>query len=195
MQTHEQRIAIFRLNRFEEMMRFLVPILKTLALVILTTTLWYLAFWYMPASPGFAPPIHVFIIDNLNLIVHEAGHFFFRPLGTILYFMGGSIFQILFPFGIGVFVFFKWHEHTVYPLFLTGWNMCDVAVYISDAPFKMLHLIGKGTLHDWNFLMTKLHMMDDAVLLGAIVHWSGVLTGLSAIGVGVYYVIQDFHYS
>jgi hypothetical protein len=175
-------------------MRFVKPVLHIIALLILGTTLRYLAFHYMPASPGFSPPLHVMLVDAVNVIIHEAGHFFFRPFGYVPYFMGGSIFQILFAFGITLFVWFKQREYTAYPLFWTGWNMMHVAVYISDAPFRKLHLLGKGCMHDWYVLMNRLDLMDDAVTIGAVVHWLGVLVCVAAIVHGVVVVIREFKY-
>lgn len=176
-------------------MRYLVPGIKSVLLVVLATTAWYLAFHYLPASPGWQPPLHILLVDTLTLIVHEAGHFFFRPFGDILYFMGGSLFQVLFPLGIGVYVWLHWREHTVYPLYWAGWSLCNAAVYISDAPFRMLHLIGRGTLHDWHTIFTRLDMLDDAVLIGALTHWTGVLVMAAALGMGGWMTVRDFRYA
>ncbi|NBC85797.1 MAG: hypothetical protein GVY25_06340 [Bacteroidetes bacterium] len=37
------------------------------------------------------------VLDTASLIVHQAGHFFFRPFGWTLYLLGGSIYQLILP--------------------------------------------------------------------------------------------------
>jgi len=37
------------------------------------------------------------LIDNANLIIHEAGHFFFSFFGEFIHAAGGTLMQILFP--------------------------------------------------------------------------------------------------
>jgi hypothetical protein len=133
----------------------------------------------------------IFLLDTVTLIIHEAGHFFFRPLGETLYFMGGSIFQVLFPAAITVFIWRRWPQHTVYTLFWTGQSMCNAAVYIADAPYKRLHLINPRLIHDWNHLCTQLGIMDSATGIAAVVHWFGVIVCLFALGHSVKWIMAD----
>ena len=37
------------------------------------------------------------LIDGVNLLIHEAGHFVFRPFGEFMTIAGGSLFQVLMP--------------------------------------------------------------------------------------------------
>lgn len=173
-------------------MRTIRLLLHAALLLVLATTLWFLAFRYLPASPGYAPPLHVWLLDAVNLIIHEAGHFFFRPLGETLYMLGGSIFQILFPLGIAVFVWRRRREYAALPFYWTGWNMMNVAVYVSDAPFRALRLIGRGLRHDWHEIMLRFGLMDQAVTLGALLHWAGVLLCLAALGHGTWCAVRRY---
>lgn len=174
-------------------MRNISIILKILALVVLAFWLRYLAFDYIPMAPGFNPPVYAYLGHALNLIIHEAGHFFFRIFGTTLCIMGGSIFQVIFPLGIGVYVWFRWRDHTIYPLFWTGWNLIDVAVYIYDAPFLLLPLLGGNkNAHDWRYLMTHFHALDSSVPLALTVHWAGVFTCLAALVWGIVLAIRSY---
>ncbi len=166
--------------------------LKTAALLVLGSTGWHLTFTYAPAAPGYRPPMHIMLVDTLILIIHEAGHFFFRPLGDMLYFMGGTIFQVLFPLAVAVVVWLRWRDHTVYPLFLVGWALVNGAVYITDAPFRLLRLIGRGTLHDWHHVLLNLNMLDDAVIIGAWVNLAGVAVMIIALCMGGWFVVRDF---
>jgi hypothetical protein len=174
-------------------MKYISPILKTLALLLLASWLWYLTFDYIPYAPGFDPPFFAIIGHALNTIVHEAGHFIFKIFGKTMYVLGGSLFQALFPLGIAVFVWFRWREYAVYPLFWLGWNLIDVAVYIYDAPFLLLNLIGGGKSgHDWRYLMRHFNAMDEAVEIALIVHWLGVAISLAALVWGAILAVQAF---
>ena len=37
------------------------------------------------------------MIDNADLVIHEAGHFFFRFFGSYIYTLGGTLMQIILP--------------------------------------------------------------------------------------------------
>lgn len=39
---------------------------------------------------------------NLHLPIHEAGHFIFIPFGEWMHFLGGSLFQVVFPLAFSV---------------------------------------------------------------------------------------------
>ena len=174
-------------------MQYFSPILKTICLLILGYWLWYLTFFYVPSAPGFHPPLYTVVVHALNLIIHEAGHFLFKIFGRTLYVMGGSLFQVLFPLGISVFVWIRWREYAIYPLYWTGWNLIDVAVYIFDAPFLFLPLLGGGKSgHDWRYLMNHFNCMEDAIVLSLVVHWTGVFVALSALVWGVVLVVKEF---
>lgn len=185
--------AIF-LSRLEDTtVRYLPAIFKGLALAIMTWWLWFLAFHYIVFAPGYDPPWFTIIVHAINTIFHEAGHFFFKIFGRTMYILGGSVFQVLFPLGVTVFVWFKWREYAVYPLYWTGWNLIDVAIYIYDAPFLLLPLLGRSKSgHDWRNLLTHWNALDSAVPIALVVHWAGVFTSLAAIVWGVYYTVKSF---
>ena len=174
---------------------YLKPILKAIPLLIALHLLWFFIFHYTPAEPGYSPPIHLFLGDAINLLIHEAGHFFFSWLGRTLYLMGGSITQILLPAVIAFFVWWNHSEHTVYPLFWTGWNICNVSIYVADAPFRKLRLIKAGLTHDWHAIMNRLDMMESAVMIGDVLHWIGIAVCAFAIAHGVKTLVMDVRYA
>lgn len=93
------------------------------------------------------------ILDDANLIFHEAGHTLFMFFGETLYILGGSLFQILLPLGCG-FVFLRRREFFS-SLIMTWWageNMIGVGRYIADARTQLLPLIGGE--HDWAVLLS-----------------------------------------
>jgi hypothetical protein len=100
-------------------------------------------------------------LHNVDLIFHEAGHFFFIPLGHLMMLIGGSLFQVLLPF-ILVFAFLLVNRDgfgASICLWWTGQSLMDLAPYIADARAMRLPLLGGGTgvdspgLHDWNNIL------------------------------------------
>jgi hypothetical protein len=97
-------------------------------------------------------------IDNVNLIIHEAGHVVFMFGGEFLAIAGGSLFQVIVP---AVFVGYFYREGKPYSaalvLFWVGHSMLNVSVYASDAQAMALPLLGgEGVIHDWNYLLSEL---------------------------------------
>ncbi|MCU0365459.1 MAG: hypothetical protein MUE93_07320 [Ignavibacteriaceae bacterium] len=37
------------------------------------------------------------LLDNIDLVIHEAGHFFFMLFGKFIYTLGGTLMQIILP--------------------------------------------------------------------------------------------------
>jgi hypothetical protein len=152
----------------------------------------YLTIWmatsYAPQTPGHQPPFLLWVIDIINLYIHEAGHFFFRPFGQFIHVLGGSLFQFLVPLTLTAVTFRQTPQHAAYPLFWTGESLVNVSPYIQDAPVMKLRLIARGLMHDWNYLLGN--HLDWAEPLGDMVFLLGILVCTVAIGTGVYFAIR-----
>jgi hypothetical protein len=171
-------------------MKLTLLVVKLLLSLYLGYLLICLLFSYDPVDPGYRPPFVLFVLDWVNLFVHEAGHFFFRILGQWMYILGGSLFQVLIPLALA---FVTWRQNIgqlVYPGFWMGESMVNVSVYIKDAPFKHLKLIGRGLIHDWNWLLSD--NLDLADPLGWTVYGLGILTCAASIGAGVYFAVISY---
>lgn len=124
------------------------------------------------------------LVRAFNLIVHEAGHFFFRFFGTFLMFAGGTILQLALP---ALFVFQGvYHDSrwgTQLALLWLGHSFVDVSVYAADAQARALPLIGNlgPESHDWWNMLRMLGWLDHTPLvaaaftLGALVSWAAML--------------------
>lgn len=118
-------------------------------------------------------------LHYVNLPFHEYGHIFFRPLGTVWMFMGGSFFQILVPLTpLAYFMVWKRDNFAAsLMLWWSGQNFIDVSPYIADAPTRYLPLTtGIDSSHDWWNVLNMTNSMDNAAfyaklcfLLGALV--------------------------
>ncbi|MBP1647904.1 MAG: hypothetical protein H6Q30_1349 [Bacteroidetes bacterium] len=168
----------------------MVLVLKLLGLSYLAYVLYVLLFEYDPSSSSFSPPFILWIIDTINLFIHEAGHFFLKPFGQWIHVFGGSFVQVFLPLLLALLGLRQNYAHAVLPAFWCGESLVNVSVYIRDAPFRQLRLIAKGLIHDWNWLLSD--NLDWAETLADVAFGTGVLLCAVAIGAGVVGAIQAY---
>ena len=154
----------------------------------------YLVYFFVttdgPAAPGYHPPFTIFVIDTINLFIHEAGHFFLKPFGMWIYVFGGSFVQCFLPLLLAIVVGRENMASVPYPAFWFGENLIQVSHYIKDAPYKHLRLIASGLIHDWNWLLSD--NLDSAQTIGATVWGLGIVVCVVVLGGGVYFAVQGF---
>lgn len=116
-------------------------------------------------------------LDNLNLLIHEAGHFITWPFGEFIHILGGSLFQILFPCCFFVY-FFRRRDYfsASFILFWIADNIINVSIYMRDAQVMQLPLLGgDGVIHDWNWLFTSMGILSYTQLIGTTFFVLGVI--------------------
>lgn len=94
------------------------------------------------------------LLDNANLIFHEAGHFIFMPFGNTVSVLGGSLMQVIVPL-IFIIYFFLTSKRLSASLVMMwlGQNLINISVYAGDAMKMQLSLITNDpSMHDWNHL-------------------------------------------
>ncbi len=171
-------------------MKIALLVLKLLVLLYIGSLIWFLAFHYQPGSPAFRPPFVLFVLDTINLYIHEAGHFFLKPFGRFVEVLGGSAFQVLLP-GLLALVSWRQNVRTVpWSLLWMGENFVNVSVYIGDAPYRQLKLISPGLIHDWWWLLDG--DPESAEILGTTAFLAGLLVCLAALGLAVYYAVAAY---
>jgi hypothetical protein len=137
-------------------------------------------------------PFVIWVIDTIDLFIHETGHLVFRIFGRFIYFLGGSLFQIIIPVAT-VLVFARSTLRSLpFTLYWTGQSIVNVSIYIGDAPSQRLHLISHAAIHDWRWLLNYMGTMEYAEDIAMIVNITGLLTCCVGIGFGLYFIIQDF---
>ncbi|MBX2991110.1 MAG: hypothetical protein KF749_08080 [Bacteroidetes bacterium] len=175
------------------MKQFLFAV-KLLVIAYASYLVWFLTFEYHPADPlGFQAPFVLWIVDTINLFIHEAGHLFFRLFGQTLYILGGSITQCLIPLAL---TFVTWREkpqQAGYPLFWFGENLVNVSVYIADAPHRNLKLIKEGLIHDWHWLLSD--NLDWAEPMGMVVRGVGLVVCAGAIAAMSVAAIRSYRHT
>lgn len=150
-------------------------------------TLWrYVAGVVGCAVLGFFPFVQhrrVPLLGGVDLGFHELGHMLTYPFPDVITAIMGSVFQVAVPLGLGAYFWFRRGDllGTGLCLAWAGASAVDVSVYIADAPFQRLQLI--GGYHDWAFLLgpTAFDNLDGAAEIAGAVKLLGALFVLAGI--------------
>ncbi len=132
---------------------------------------------------GFIMDRRVPLLSMFDLGIHELGHLITRPFGIVASFLMGSGLQMLVPFGLAAYFWF-WQRDRVSSAVLMCWgatSMQDVSVYIADAPYRSMQLIG-GT-HDWWWLLSRWRHLEWANEIARAVWLTGLTLGLVGLSV------------
>jgi len=101
-------------------------------------------------------------IDNADLVIHEAGHFFFMFFGKFIYTAGGTLMQIILPSLIAWYFFRNgYRTGAQFSLLWLGQNFINISVYAADARAQRLPLLGGNKVyHDWHYLLGELNILQ-----------------------------------
>jgi len=135
------------------------------------------------------------ILGPLNLGLHELGHFIFSFFGDFLGILGGTFFQVLAPL-FGVVNFYRQSDFFAIALSF-GWlstSLFDVATYVADARAMNLTLVspfgGDDVVHDWNYLLTRMGLLQQDALLAFIFKCAATLAMLICLIGGFWLLLQ-----
>ncbi len=122
------------------------------------------------------------LLGSFDLGIHELGHLIASPLGEVASFFMGSGLQVLVPFGLAGYFWFWQHDRLSSGLLMVwgATSMQDVSVYIGDAPYQLLQLIG-GT-HDWWYLLSHFGKLAWANEISRGVWLIGLAVGVIGLG-------------
>jgi hypothetical protein len=123
------------------------------------------------------------LIDNVDLVIHEAGHLFFILFGKFIYTLGGTLMQIILP-SIIAWYFFRNNYRTgvQFGLLWLGQNFINISVYAADARAQQLPLLGGNKVyHDWHYLLGTLGLLDFDTGVGYIFFGIAVLIFITVI--------------
>lgn len=93
------------------------------------------------------------IFSLADLGFHELGHMLTYPLPDLITASMGSILQIAVPWGLAAY-FMLFRNDPLGGTFCLAWagsSAQNVSIYIADAPYQTLDLIGGE--HDWAYLL------------------------------------------
>ena len=133
-------------------------------------------------------------IDNVNLIIHEAGHVLFLPFGNTLTVAGGSILQVLVPIIFFAYFFLNTAIYSAAVMaFWTGVSMVNVSVYAGDALKMQLPLLtGDTDGHDWNQLLFQFGLLRQTDLVSNIILILGILCILAGFTLALVSWLKNF---
>jgi hypothetical protein len=144
----------------------------------ITLSLLGLIVWIRLRSPdGWVP-----ILDDANLVFHEAGHPLVGLVSQNLMVYGGTLGQLVFPI-LTSFHFWRRKEPYSFALCLAWFfeNLLNIARYMADARTQVLPFVGGGE-HDWTEIFSRWHVLAYDLGIAhtlAAVGWMGIVgTGL-----------------
>lgn len=123
------------------------------------------------------------LLDNIDLVIHEAGHFFFSLFGKFIYTLGGTLMQIILPSIIAAYFFRNSYRTGVqFGLLWLGQNFINISVYAADAQARKLPLLGGNKVyHDWHYLLSTTGILEYDYLVGYIFYGIAILVFLVAV--------------
>ncbi|MCA9910948.1 MAG: hypothetical protein KC519_19975 [Anaerolineae bacterium] len=109
---------------------------------------------------------------------HEVGHLICNPFGTLLMFLGGTIWQVLVWVLVGAWEWFG-RRRVTSPLLLwalAGHSLLNAAVYIGDAQARSLPLLFgmNSSHHDWWNILSLTNLLDYDWLFALLTRILGV---------------------
>lgn len=142
---------------------------------------WYLSFVLTPLALYFIFTRGQYtLLDNIDLIIHEAGHFFFMFFGDFIQMAGGTLMQIIFPSFIAWYFFRNGYRTGVQIfIFWLGQTLINISVYAADADKMKLKLIGGR--HDWLYLLNKLGILKSADTVGYVIFTLAIIVFIVSI--------------
>lgn len=122
-------------------------------------------------------PYQWHLIDGVNLVIHEAGHLIFRPLGEFMMIAGGSLFQVIMPaLFVGYFAYHSKFYSAALVLFWVGESILNVSVYAGDSLALQLPLLGgEDSMHDWNYMLTSLNLLQATAKIAGVIRLLGTI--------------------
>lgn len=114
-------------------------------------------------------------LDLIDLLIHEPGHLIFGFFGDYIQFLGGTLLQIILPLSITIYSLIKGYKYFAQLfLFWLGHNFINISVYVDDANKMKLKII--GGIHDWNWLLNKMNLIDYAEEIGYLFVTLSIIT-------------------
>jgi hypothetical protein len=155
----------------------------------LTVWGWLIIFSYMDDYAFGEGFLHL-----INTPFHEAGHVIFRPFGSFMHSLGGTLGQLLMPLICMGTLLIKTRDPfgASVCLWWFGENFLDIAPYMADARALEQPLLGGNVgykspygFHDWEYLLTEIDMIEYDIIFAKISYVFGsIIMLLSLIWAG-----------
>jgi hypothetical protein len=124
------------------------------------------------------------LLNSVDLAIHETGHLVFAPLGEVMGFAGGTLFQLILPVAFVVHFLRREDRYAAAVcLWWVGQNCWNISVYVADARAQELPLVGGGE-HDWAYLLESAGWLSQDLAIARAIHGLGVGLFLLALLLG-----------
>lgn len=132
-------------------------------------------------------------LDRVDLVFHEAGHVIFGFFGEFIGILGGSLMQLLIPAVVVAYFFMHRQPYSAaVTLFWVAQSLFNVSVYAKDARTRVLPLLGgEDTLHDWNYLLGRLNLLNWDQAVGNVIYVVGLVALAASVLGGFYYSREE----
>ncbi len=124
------------------------------------------------------------LLDNLNYLIHEAGHVYWAWGGAFLHHLGGTLNEIIFPLVVAFWALLR--KARLVPALCLLWlahNLIGISRYMADARQMKLPIPGGGT-HDWNQLLQMMGVLEHDAPISSALYWLGIV--LAAVALAAY---------
>lgn len=168
---------------------------------------WY---WYIPAwlfglylfmqilefKLGEPAGFIISIPQAFDFFLHEMAHLFFGFLPHVLVAAAGSFAELFLGLALIVVAFYT--RSYFASLFCVLWFMLatqSVTDYIADARSQSLPLVsfgGSDPIHDWNFILEKLGLLEYDTLIAGLLSGFGIICGIIALIFSGWLIIRFF---
>ncbi|MCX8010894.1 MAG: hypothetical protein N3A61_07065 [Ignavibacteria bacterium] len=117
------------------------------------------------------------ILDLVDLFIHEGGHGIFRIFGQFIYMLGGTLMQIILPAFCAI-MFIIWQKKIMAQAstFWLAQNFVNISVYAADAGKMKLKILGQ--IHDWQWILSRLDLVEYADEIGLTFYVVGIIVFL-----------------
>ena len=160
----------------------------------------YLSFKLMTSSIASNYAGEIFL-HAINLPFHEAGHVVFRPFGSFMTSLGGTLGQFIIP-SICFYAFLIKHTNPFAAAVCFWWigeNFIDIAPYINDARAGDLPLIGGNFghsspygFHDWEYLLTETGLIKQDQMIASTTFFIGSVLMVLALVWAAYLLFEQY---
>jgi hypothetical protein len=141
----------------------------------------WLCFYVLFLLYAFADRSGFLILDYVNLIIHEGGHFFFSWFGNTIMILGGTLGELLVPLLCAIYFF--WQREATGFAFASFWlfeNFPYIGAYMADARTAVLPLVGSEE-SDWTTLFTQWGVLAQDQKIGGTMRILGFLGMLATV--------------
>ena len=131
----------------------------------------------------------------VNFVIHEAGHMLLYPLyalndfkitglATLIYILGGMLLQWSMPLLFSLYFLFRKNLFaSLVCLFWVGQSFMSSVPYIADAKTMYIQLLANGLIHDWNYILVDLNLLESAPIISQSVNiFAIIFLSISVLG-------------